>query len=384
MTEKERIELVLKLLAIPKMLKNREIQKWLEEPENEKLYEECRFYLETGLRKKEHIRVNVDEKYRKFICKIEKHRSLVWRKWSVAAACFLLGMVGMIFWFTGEKTEDRVIISENRSQAGNSQAVLEITQGEQVVLNSRQGERVSLDEGVVVSNDSSGGLDYSVQSEQKLAYHKLQVPRKGEYKLVLHDGTKVWLNSESELEYPTVFQGNERRVKLKGEGYFEVEKDSLHPFIVEIQAGFEVKVLGTSFNVKAYETDERFETTLVEGRVVVKQDQDLEVEIKPFEQVVIKKEGGHEVRAVNPDYYIAWHEGWFYFDNEPLKQVLLMVGRWYDIDFEFAEDVLKDIRVTGKVRRFEDLNTILGMLTETINIQFEEDGYRVKVEKDKK
>lgn len=87
---------------------------------------------------------------------------------------------------------------------------------------------------------------------------------------------------------------------------------------------------------------------------------------------------------MNPDYYIAWHEGWFYFDNEPLKQVLLMVGRWYDIDFEFAEDVLKDIRVTGKVRRFEDLNTILGMLTETINIQFEEDGYRVKVEKDKK
>ena len=172
-----------------------------------------------------------------------------------------------------------------------------------------------------------------------------------------------------------------RRVSLSGEAYFEVAPDSTSPFIVQVDERFEVKVLGTRFNIKAYLTDIRYETTLVEGKVLVKQPEGMGVVLNPSEQIVIGRDGEHELREVDTDYYLAWHEGWFYFNDEPLEQVLEMFGRWYDVSFECSEDVLKKLRVTGKVKRFENLREILDMVAKIAGVDFQLEDKVVKVNK---
>ena len=141
-------------------------------------------------------------------------------------------------------------------------------------------------------------------------------------------------------------------------------------------------MLGTHFNIKAYDTDDSFETTLVEGKVQVMQGDKTKVTLEPSEQMVIGRDGKHEVRVVNTSYYIAWHEGWFYFDDEPLEQVLTMIGRWYDIDFSFKAEGLKEISVTGKLKRFENLSVILNMLEKTTGVRFTLTGRMVTISKE--
>ena len=160
-------------------------------------------------------------------------------------------------------------------------------------------------------------------------------------------------------------------------------KDSVRPFIVEVDRGFEVKVLGTHFNIKAYDTDDSYETTLVEGKVQVFQGNKTKITLEPSEQMVIGKDGRHEVRVVNTSYYTAWHEGWFYFNDESLEQVLTMIGRWYDVDFVFAKENLKGIAVTGKLKRFENLSVILKMLERTTGTELMLKNRIVKVDKKK-
>lgn len=242
-------------------------------------------------------------------------------------------------------------------------------------IEEKNGSRIKVD---------SARLNYSSNEREpagELIYNKLLVGRGHEYMLILNDGTKVWMNSKSELSYPVAFGGDVRRVRLSGEAYFEVAKDTARPFIVEVDRGFEVKVLGTHFNIKAYDTDDCYETTLVEGKVQVMPENGAGVVLKPSEQMVIGRDGIHAVRVVNTSYYIAWHEGWFYFNDESLEQVLTMIGRWYDVDFCFEEENLKEIAVTGKLKRFENLSVILEMLEKTTGVKFILAGRLVTVSK---
>lgn len=293
--------------------------------------------------------------------------------WRVAAVVLpILCASVAIYVLNPKKSEDtRYVVNLHDVEPGTLKAVLVTSDGtlrelETSVnhIDEKDGSRIKVD---------SARLNYQIDQQEpvrQLIYNKLLVGRGHEYMLVLNDGTKVWMNSKSELSYPVAFGEGVRRVRLAGEAYFEVAKDSTRPFIVEVDRGFEVKVLGTHFNVKAYDTDDSYETTLVEGKVQVSRGNRTKVTLKPSEQMVIGKDGKHEVRVVNTSYYIAWHEGWFYFDDEPLEQVLTMIGRWYDVDFDFKEEELKTIAVTGKLKRFENLSVILKMLEKTTGVRF--------------
>lgn len=240
-------------------------------------------------------------------------------------------------------------------------------------VSERDGSEIKID---------SGRLNYQAGNpvpEKEIIYNKLFVGRGFEYMLVLSDGTRVWMNSESELYYPVAFGKESRHVRLSGEAYFEVARDSARPFVVEVDRGFEVKVLGTRFNIKAYGSDDRYETTLVEGKVQVGQSDGTTVVLKPSEQMVIRRDGQHEVREVNTGYYVAWHDGWFYFNNEPLERVLGMLGRWYNVEFTLTGSGLGDMKVTGKVKRFENLSVILSMLSKITRVQFDFSGDVVTV-----
>ena len=213
-------------------------------------------------------------------------------------------------------------------------------------------------------------------------YNHLIVDRGFEYMLVLQDGTKVWMNSESELYYPVQFTSGVRKIRLSGEAYYEVAKDSLRPFTVEVNEQFQVKVLGTHFNIKAYPTDGYAETTLLEGKVAVSPSaQAPTVVLKPSEQIVIREDGNNFVRVVNTDHYTAWHSGWFFFSNESLTKALEQIGRWYNVDFVFKDQNLTDIPVTGKLKRFENLNVILDMLSTTTRCHFTIEGKQIYITK---
>ena len=341
---------------------------------------------EDYLRRREIIDGIDVEKELKRVMKSPKRRFsrvLYWGRVAAIVLPVLLGSVAVYVFYAGQQPVSDYVMDLHDVEPGTLKAVLVTSDGTLRELETsvnhieeKDGSRIKVD---------SARLNYEADKQEpvrELIYNKLLVGRGHEYMLVLNDGTKVWMNSKSELSYPVAFGENIRRVRLSGEAYFEVAKDSARPFIVEVDKGFEVKVLGTHFNIKAYDTDDSFETTLVEGKVQVMQGDKTKVTLEPSEQMVIGRDGKHEVRVVNTSYYIAWHEGWFYFDDEPLEQVLTMIGRWYDIDFSFKAEGLKEIAVTGKLKRFENLSVILNMLEKTTGVRFTLTGRMVTISKE--
>ena len=296
----------------------------------------------------------------------------------------LLGGAAIYVMYSKNNASLKNVISLHDVEPGTLEAVLVTSDGTLRELQTA-GNHINEKDGSKIMVDSArlNYLDNRPESVRELIYNKLLVGRGHEYMLILNDGTRVWMNSKSELSYPVAFGENVRRVRLSGEAYFEVTKDSVRPFIVEVDRGFEVKVLGTHFNIKAYDTDDSYETTLVEGKVQVSQGNKTKITLEPSEQMVIGKDGRHEVRVVNTSYYTAWHEGWFYFNDESLEQVLTMIGRWYDVDFVFAKENLKEIAVTGKLKRFENLSVILKMLERTTGTELMLENRIVKVDKKK-
>ena len=296
----------------------------------------------------------------------------------------LLGGTAIYVMYSKNNASLKNVISLHDVEPGTLEAVLVTSDGTLRELQTA-GNHINEKDGSKIMVDSArlNYQDNRPESVRELIYNKLLVGRGHEYMLILNDGTRVWMNSKSELSYPVAFGENVRRVRLSGEAYFEVAKDSVRPFIVEVDRGFEVKVLGTHFNIKAYDTDDSYETTLVEGKVQVSQGNKTKITLEPSEQMVIGKDGRHEVRVVNTSYYTAWHEGWFYFNDESLEQVLTMIGRWYDVDFVFAKENLKGIAVTGKLKRFENLSVILKMLERTTGTELMLKNRIVKVDKKK-
>ena len=191
------------------------------------------------------------------------------------------------------------------------------------------------------------------------------VPRGGEYQLILPDGTKVWLNSDSKLEFPNTFVGDERRVKLAGEAYFEVAKNKAKPFRVEVDR-VEVVVLGTSFNIHAY--DEAVKTTLVEGAVKLNVAGKAYSLSPGFEANV--DQGG--VKIVKSDVYeqIAWKDGRFVFREKRLEEVMSILSRWYDFEIFYQNAAVKDLHFTGNIPRHTTINEVLKFLERTHLVHF--------------
>lgn len=340
---------------------------------------------EDYLRRRQMIEdIDVDRELERVMRPRRRRLSVLLGRVAAVLLPLLLGGTAIYVMYSRNNASLKNVISLHDVEPGTLEAVLVTSDGTLRELQTA-GNHINEKDGSKIMVDSArlNYQDNRPESVQELIYNKLLVGRGHEYMLILNDGTRVWMNSKSELSYPVAFGENVRRVRLSGEAYFEVTKDSVRPFIVEVDRGFEVKVLGTHFNIKAYDTDDSYETTLVEGKVQVSQGHKTKITLEPSEQMVIGKDGRHEVRVVNTSYYTAWHEGWFYFNDESLEQVLTMIGRWYDVDFVFAKENLKEIAVTGKLKRFENLSVILKMLERTTGTELILENRIVKVDKKK-
>lgn len=254
--------------------------------------------------------------------------------------------------------------------------------GDKATLTFEDGKVLSLSgdkKAIKVDEQGTSYVDGTSISENKVQFATLATPRKGQYKITLPDGTKVWLNAESSLRYPTKFTDKDRYVELQGEGYFEVAHDKAKPFIVA-SGGQQVKVLGTEFNINSYSNEPAVRTTLVNGRVELLNSRDkATVILVPGQQAKLVNDG-FAVNSVDTEPFTAWTSNEFQFKGAALQEVLRQIERWYDVDVDYNN--IPNIKVNGTISREKKLSSVLYALEKITDLQINlSKGRRIEIQK---
>jgi transmembrane sensor len=314
---------------------------------------------------------NLERKLERNILAIIEPDKKVVRMWpriaAAASVCIILA-AGSYFLLNKRHTTEPVVA---KIQPGSNKAILTLANGSQIILSADRNGQIAAQKGANVVKSVNGPIAY-IQSENKPAgtdINTVATPNGGQYEVILPDGTKVWLNAASSLSFPVSFaDAQNRMVQLKGEAYFEVAKDQQHPFIVKT-ADQQVQVLGTHFNISAYSDEPGTLTTLLEGAVRVTSE-DAAATLVPNQQSSLK-EGRLGVKEVIAEDAIAWKEGYFRFNNEPLEEVLRKIGRWYNVTVVYKDEEIKHKTVYGTMSRFSNITDVVKLLELTKAARFE-------------
>lgn len=301
------------------------------------------------------------------------------------AAMIIVPLVTVVFAFYLFREEPRkqfVEQVERGIKSGEVKAELTLATGECLFLQTGGSDSLTREEGVDIFKEQDGIFYRGRVYADTLVYNSLRVPRGGEFKITLQDGTVVYLNSETVLRYPVQFVGNERRVYLSGEAYFDVERDENKPFIVDMK-GSQIEVLGTRFNVRSYEDEENQLTTLVAGKVLLTSGECEGVKLFPGEQGVVNRRGNMKKMKVDTYPYTAWKEGLFVFRKQRLEDIMKIVERWYDVKVFFSDEKCKDVSFTGDVQRYDGFDKLVDKLETTGSVKFEIDGNVIYITKNK-
>lgn len=311
---------------------------------------------------------------------IRKRKLFIERVQSYAAVIMIPLLVAAGVFLKSTIEQDEYLAELNKSQINIStiknQAVLITSNGESHELKADKFSEINDQFGVVIRQENESRLKYdkaaSVTKEQ-LAFNTLKTAKGGEYQVELSDGTIVHLNCDSELKYPVAFGDEERRVQLKGEAYFDVRKTG-KPFVVEVD-DMAVKVLGTKFNIMAYQDEEIIQTTLVSGkvRVLVNTDGANEsLDLRPGEQSGWNRNNGSlGSKKIDVNLYTSWVDGYFRFEDQKLEDLMRTISRWYDVKIFYQQAGLKNKRLTGKLYRFDDFSTITKMIEKISGVKIE-------------
>lgn len=355
----------------------RQLDEWLKDDRNKKLF--------SRLVNKQRILVKMErldeydweKSWKVMERKLRERKKFSWKYWGMVAS--LLGIVLLGTWVFMEKNEKKSPVVVMRGvEPGGVFAELVLPDGKIVELNKDSNNLFLGESGKVLRNEN--GVLFLTQDSvqlQKVGYSEIRTPRGGEYQVVLPDNSIVWLNADSKLRFPLTFSGKERRVFASGELYFQVAKDSLSPFRIEVEGLYEVEVLGTEFNVRAY-SDLPSATTLVDGRVLIR-DKGTKVVLKSGEQAVKGKHGEVVVREVDVAPYIAWKQGYFLFEDERLEDILNELARWYDVNIFFENSSVREERFSVDMPRHESFEEVLRLIEQTRSIQIEIEGNNVFV-----
>jgi hypothetical protein len=298
--------------------------------------------------------------------------------WKVAAAVLLLLISGSVWWVLQENKRDQGRVAVKPVQdvvPGGNGAVLTLANGQVVTLDSLKNGMIGIQNGTsLVLND--GSLSYNAKDAAAISYNTISTPNARQFKLVLPDGSKVWLNAASSLKYPTAFLGKERRVEMTGEAYFEVAKNADMPFKVKVNEQTAIEVLGTHFNVNAYRDESSIRTTLLEGLVKVNKGAAM-VTLKPGQQVQVNDQLKVD-NTVNINQVVAWKEGTFNFDELGVEEVMRQLARWYNIEVVYERGI-PSRKFYGEIGRNLNLSQVLeGLKLSGVNFRIE-DGKRLIV-----
>ncbi|MDR0265934.1 MAG: FecR family protein [Sphingobacterium sp.] len=285
--------------------------------------------------------------------------------------------IATYFIFQNYTTKDSSRITTKIQPVGY-RAMLLIGSKDSVDLNALQVGKTVNARGIWIKKLDNGTIAYEMQSIDKNTntLNKLIVPRGGQFKIRLADSSLVFVNSESELEFPSQFEGNERRIKMVGEGYFEVAKNKQKPFIVESNEQ-QVTVLGTKFNIHAYRNEKNITTTLIEGKVRVSSPQGQAI-LQPGDQAIYNGHGIQVSLAKNTT-ALTWKDDIFVFDSETLGNIMQQLSRWYNIEVQFANKDIGQIRFTGSISKHRDIDQVLHLLEITGKVKFTIDNKKIYV-----
>lgn len=314
-----------------------------------------------------------------------KKRSIkFYYKWLAAAAVLALALT-VTLRIQNHSSKKHVFLTD--IAPGGNKATLTLANGRKISLNDIANGDLIKEAGLSISKTTNGQLVYNIEKNSAIAddqqVNVISTPNGGEWQIRLPDGSLVWLNALSSLEYPlNIGTTTVRKVKLKGEAYFEVAKDSKHPFIVETDKQ-KLEVLGTHFNINSYTNESLTKTTLLEGSVRISAIQNLnEYQVlKPGQQSVLS-ENGIEIKAVDTDESVAWKNGYFMFNNEKQESILRKIARWYNVKVEYADKAAKDVMYYGTVSRFDKISQVLRKFEQTGEVRFEMQGNKLIVYKD--
>lgn len=292
-----------------------------------------------------------------------------WR-YRAAAAAVLIGGISAFFAMRALKnngTDAPSGMPVAEVLPGSNKALLTLADGSVMELDS-SGAIVIPSQGDASIRSAGGQLSYdgNAGSGGATAFNTLRTPRGGQFKVILSDGTKVWMNAESALTYPTTFSGDMREVELTGEAFFEVEKDAKKPFRVKASQTT-VDVLGTSFNVMAYKDEKEVNATLVQGAVIVKGNGGAK-QLQPGQQATVTEGSALQVNEVDVEEVLAWKNGLFIFQDADLHSVMRQLARWYDVEIEY-QGRPSDMKLNGAVYRNYSLSQVLTVLKAT-GLQF--------------
>lgn len=352
------------------------LMRWLEaSPENaEQFRKMLQAEIRVSVAGKWHQLDQIQERIWERITPVLVNRKRRWYLWGMRVAAIIIVLIGVFFmWQTRQAPSEKFVPVAGVLQikSGSSKAILVMSTGEKIELKKGETRQVADIFGVGVIQDSTGGVRFEDKGdvEEEIRKSTVVVPEKGEYFVVLSDGTKVWINSGSELEFPNRFSGDIREVVLKGEAYFEVSPDLEKPFYVKVGEG-RVRVLGTAFNVMAYQEERQTEVALLRGKVSFDV-ADKAYVLVPGEIATLDRESGLTVvRKGDVEAIVDWKAGRFNFEDMPLEKLTQKLARWYGVSFVFGDDTAKKLRFSGAVTKYRTLDYILEMISKTTDVEF--------------
>lgn len=309
---------------------------------------------------------------------------------AVAAVMLLLGAGAYFLFFN--KSPKRIAETVKQQQGynndvppGGNRAVLTLSNGTTIILDSSRNGMLARQGNTKILKLKSGELAYSQPAagnptSATVQYNTLSTPRGGQYQVVLPDGSRVWLNAASSIHYPTLFSGKEREVEITGEAYFEVAENAAMPFIVK-KGNVEVQVLGTHFNVNAYDDEGAMKVTLLEGSVKVAQSATRNTQlITPGQQAQAEPDGRIRlIRNADVEQAVAWKNGEFSFRHNDIYEIMRQLSRWYDVDVSYKDSL--DLHLSGQISKDVNASAVFKMLEFAGNVQFQIVGRKIIVMK---
>ena len=348
-------------------------------------------------------KIDAPNDFRLIKSKLQFSKSKYYFFWYAAAAVAVILLTVSVVFFRNNKPVNEInqVVEiakttikqkpyyKNDIKPGGNKAILTLADGTKIVLDDASKGALTSQGNTTVIKLDDGRLAYNSQDVAKIPskavqYNTLSTPRGGQYCVTLPDGTVVWLNASTSLKFPVAFAGNERRVEVKGEAYFEVTKNAAMPFIVKA-GNEEIKVLGTHFNVTAYPDDKVIKTTLLEGSVEVSltnlagsEKDKSAVTLQPGQQSQCNENTELTVVEADLEEAIAWKNGYFVFNNENIESIMLKIARWYDIKVSYQVDPVNK-NFTGNILRSQNVSEVLSMLESTDAIHFKIEGKSITV-----
>ena len=305
--------------------------------------------------------------------------------YTFSTAAILLVIIGSVYIFSLNNKTKPVINTITRTLKqdvlpGGNKAFLTLSNGTNILLDSATNGLLAQQGNMNVIKLSSGQLVYKTDADNNAApevsYNTMRTPRGGQYQLTLPDSTQVWLNSASSIHFPTSFSGIDRTVEITGEVYFEVAKNAAKPFTVNVN-GMDVKVIGTHFNINAYNDDDVIKTTLLEGSVLVTKGK-ATLLLQPGNQSQLNNYGEIKLQKnADIEEAIAWKKGYFFFKNSSLQNVMRQLSRWYDVEVDY-EGVIPERNFGGELSRSLNISQILQVLDKS-KVHFKIEGKKIIV-----